>query len=97
MPRRWVFLWLDHALHLLQEKPSYTRKDRIPLDPFYPSGTAGFSVQLISRLEQYLAPSIPQISPQEICLPEAEAPHVFSPISPRELSFPRAGHYPAER
>ena len=97
MPRRRVFLWLDHALHLLQEKPSYARKNRIPLDPFYTSGTASFSVQLISRLEQYLAPSIPPISLQEICLPEAEALHEFYPISPRELSFPRAGRYPVER
>jgi hypothetical protein len=44
--------------------------------------------KLPSRVEQYWR-SIFQISPQEICLPEAEALHACPLKSPRELSSPR--------
>ena len=61
---RWFVPSIAHSGKdcILQEKLSYARKNRIPLDPFYTSGTASFSVQLISRLEQYLAVYPPDIS-----------------------------------
>src|SRR5918998_4405022 len=48
MPRRWVFLWLDHALHLLQEKPSYLERTGFLLILSTPV------VQLVSQYSSFL-------------------------------------------